>query len=541
MSRRAGKGARHEGYASISPTRMPRSAFDLSFSHKTTAVPSRLLPVYTQECMPGDTITCSPKVFIRQMSSIYPVMDGMRAEMQFFFCPTRLVWDNWRKMMGEREQPGDHVDYEVPQVVSGAGGFLKESMFDYLGAPTEIVGISISALPGRCCALIYNEWYRDQNLQTAVEVPTDDGPDLPAEPHFKIQYRNKVRDRFGGALPAAQKGDPVTMPLGTTAPVITDGTQITYSATGSQNNPLNTQTNTGLQMGVTWSNDNVPVSFGDSSGLVTDLQNATAVTISTLRQSIALQQLFERDMRGGTRYSEQIYSHFGVRMPDLRYRPTLISVGRMDIYPVEVPYSWQEGSSNGGEFYYLGRPGANVKGMGNMPRWSYSADEWGFIIGFLTIRSEISYSQGVPAHLLRRTRIDHFTPDLALLGEEAIPSIEIYADGTGDREAQTGDWAPWGFTPRYESYRHRVNMISGDLRSYNTDEAFEFGRLDRWHYGLDFGSRPTLSETYLYDDPNPILRNTVHTLAPPFIVDMAFHQTGVRPMPKVATPGLLRL
>ena len=542
---RASRPSKNSGYRSVDPVRSPRSAFDLSFQHKTTAYPSRCLPVYLQELVPGDTLSVTPRVFVRQLSAIFPVMDGLRAEMQFFFVPRRIVWGNWTKLQGERVDPDDHVDYEVPQVTSPAStGWAKHHIMDYMGVPSEIPGIETSALPARGYSLIWNEWYRDQNLQDSIVIPLDDGPDLPTDEHFETRFRGKPKDRFGGSLPFAQKGDAVTLPLGTSAPVVSDGTAFSM-ATNADGVQQMEMAGGGVQLQRSTGNWSVTqdASWGPSgttsTGLEVDLQSATAATINVIRESVALQRLFERDARSGTRYSEGIYAAFGVRMRDLRYRPELIASGTVEIQSVEIPnYGATEFVSP--EMYFQGRIGAQMKGAGQLRSFSYSADEWGDVFGILTIRSEISYSQGVPAQLLRRTRIDHFTPELQLLGEEAIPSMEIYADGTGDRTLQTGDYQPWGFTPRYESYRHRVNMISGDLRSYNVNGSSEFGRIDRFHYGLDFSSRPQLDDVFIEDDPDPIQRNVPHTLVPPFVVDLAFQATGVRPMAKTATPGLLR-
>lgn len=536
MANRAGGAQRNENYRSLEPTRLPRSAFDLSYSHRTTARPSFLMPLYHEEVMPGDTISWRPSFFVRQTSSIFPVMDGMRLEYQAFWVPMRLVWDKWAKMHGERVNPDDHNDYTVPQWNAPAsGGWAKHSLADYLGIPTEITGLSVSALYPRAAALIWNEWYRDENLQDALVVPTGDGPDNGLLAAYQLQKRGKIKDRFAGALPFAQKGTPVNIPLGANAPVVTNGSPISYreGAAEFDDHTLISQSASGMFVSPDWDSGSRPVYLGVNSGMMADLTNATAATVNQMRQAIALQQMFERDARGGTRYVEQILSHFGVSMPHERYRPELLCVGSVPINPIEVPQTSE--TTNGTP---QGNIASYVKGVGTGGGFTKSVDEWGIIMCMVSIRSEVSYSQGIPAAFLRRTRVDHYVPDLALLGEEAIPSAEIYADGTGDRDELTGDWAPWGYTPRYEAYRHRVNQISGELRSNGADT--DFGRLDRWHYGLDFGNRPVLNDEFIEDDPNPIERNTLADQTPPFIIDAHFRVTGARPMPKIAKPGLLR-
>lgn len=536
MANRArGSRSRNEGYKSVSPTRVPRSAFDLSYGHKTTADPSLLMPLYAQEVMPGDTLSWRPSFLARMTSNVYPYMDGITLEYQAFYCPARILWDNWAKMHGEQTNPGDHTDYTVPQVPAPIGGWPVGSLHDYLGVPTEIDNIEVNALYSRACATIWNEWYRDENLQDALVVPTGDGPDLPGEEHHSIQLRGKRKDRFAGALPFAQKGSPVSLPLGTEAPVVTNNQLIQFaqSNTPSVDNTFMSQTANGFQSGNAWT-ASIALNFGSESGLKADLTQATAATINEIRMAVSLQHLFERDARGGTRYAEGIYAHFGVRMPDVRYRPELLCVGSVDVKPSEVPQTSATETATP-----QGNLAAYSKGVGVGQGFHKSFDEWGYVIAFVSLRSEVSYSQGIPAHFLRKTRVDHYVPDLALIGEEAIPSAEIYADGTGwaDPDLETGDWAPWGFTPRYESYRHRTNQISGQFRSNIAGDQL---RLDQWHFGLDFGSRPVLNSSFIADDPEPILRNLAAELSPPFLLDCFFKVTGVRPMPKFANPGLTR-
>lgn len=529
MSNRArGSRSRNEGYSNIPPTRVPRSAFDLSYSHKTTCQPSLCIPIWKQEVMPGDTISWRPSVMIRMTSNVYPYLDGIRAELQSFFVPARIVWDNWSKMHGEQLSPDDHTDYTVPQLPTPAGGHQVGSMADYMGVPTEVDNLEVSALWFRAANLCFNEWYRDENLTDPLPVPLDDGPDDPAD--YATPFpRLKTKDRFAGSLPFAQKGAAVSLPLGDSAPVVSSGEVITHSwnNTGNDNSFISYGSN-GYQSATPWPSDNV-LYAGGQTGYMTDLSAATAATIQEIRTAVSLQQMFERDARGGTRYEEGILSHFGVQMRAAIYRPELLSVGSVDVLPTEVPQT--SPTDIAPDVTPQGTLAAFAKGAGVSRGFTKSFDEWGFCLAFLTVRSEVSYSQGIPADMLRKTRVDHFLPDLALLGEEAIPSKEIFADGTAS------DDNVWGFTPRYESYRHRVNHISGEFRSNIAGDQL---RLDQWHFGIDFASRPVLNDAFIQDDPNPILRNLAASLSPPFLVDSYHKVTAVRPMPKFAVPGLLR-
>ena len=539
MANRArGSRSGNQGYQKLQPTRVPRSAFDLSYSHKTTMEPSVLAPLYAQEVLPGDTISWRPSWLVRMTSNVFPYLDGIKLEYQAFFVPARIIWTNWSKMHGERVDPSDHVDYTVPQVTAPSGGWLENSLHDYLGIPTRVDNLTVSALYARAVWTIWNEWYRDQNLQDSVDVPLDDGPDLPTDPHMALPVRGKRKDRFAGALPFAQKGEAVNLPLGTTAPIIQDPVNPQMqldNALGDGPFVWQSLPSTGSVFLGTWTGLSDLRVSNTQSGMVADLTNATAATINQIRMAVSLQHMFERDARGGNRYSEMILSHYGVRMPDVRYRPELLCVGSVDVQPNEVP---QTSASLTGETPQ-GTLAAYAKGVGVGRGFTKSFDEFGYVIAFASIRSEVSYSQGIPAQFLRKTRVDHFIPDLALMGEEAITSQEIYADGTGSPTAEppTGDFSVWGYTPRYESYRHRVNQISGEMRSNIPGDQ---NRLDQWHFGLDFSARPQLDSSFIEDDPEPILRNLAAALAPPFLVDAYFKTTAVRPMPKFATPGLVR-
>lgn len=513
------------GSAEIPANRLPRSAFDRSFSHSTTIDSAYLYPLFVEEVLPGDSLSVRPSVVFRLNTPLTPFMGALRMDWQFFYVPFRLVWDNFVKMMGERADPGDHIDYEVPQVpVNMDPATSVGTLWDYFGLPLNGGTKNVNALYSRAYALIWNEWFRDESLQDQVVCDKDDGPDDPAD--YALLKRGKRKDYIFGALPFAQKGDPVVLPLGTTAPVVTTGATMEWSVGGSASLMRGTAGGTSIHRSSgTWPSTN-PMVWGSESGLETDLSGATATTINQMRQAVATQHLLERDARGGTRYRELILSHFGIQTSDVRLlRPRLLATGSANMEATQVAGTVAAPA--------IGELGAFAQAQGIGRSWADTFEEHGCVMGVFSVRTDVVLQQKLDRMWSRSTRYDYFWPDFQALGEQAVLSQEVYCDGTGDPDLGTLDYSVWGYQPRYQEYRERGSMISGEFRSQFATS------LDIWHTALDFASRPVLNDVYIEENP-PVSRLTVVTSAPEFKVDCYFRVKAVRPMARFATPGLLR-
>lgn len=507
-----------------------RSKFNRSHVLKTTFDEGKLIPIFVDEVLPGDSFKLKVTTFTRMATPIFPVMDNLYLETFFFFVPMRLIWDNFQKFMGEQENPGDSTDYLIP---SGSFSIDSGSLFDYFGLPLTSSGKSLSfnVLPFRAYWLIWNEWFRDENLQVSAPLFKGDSPfiwdkdvSLANGFHFwDCAPRGKRYDYFTSCLPWPQKGPGVELPLGGAAPVRgSDGTTYNLLKSESGRTGILQTTSTVSSNQENLSIYNIGTNTPLFSNMVADLSVATAVTINSLRQAFQLQRYYEKDARGGTRYIEKIKSHFGVTSPDARLqRPEYLGghSDRININPV-VQTSSTDSTSPQGNLSAFGVSGARYHGF------SKSFVEHGYIIGLANVRADLTYQQGLNKMWSRKTVLDFYWPSFAHLGEQAVLNKEIYAQGT-DVDDQV-----FGYQERYGEYRYKPSMITGKFRSTASQP------LDAWHFSQKFDNLPTLSNQFIQDHP-PISRCLAVPSEPHFLMDAFFNLKCVRPMPLFGTPGLI--
>lgn len=546
-------------FSQIPRAQISRSVFDRSHGWKSTFDSGYLVPFLVDEVLPGDSYKVKFNFLARLSTPIVPTMDNLFLDTFYFFVPYRLLWKHWEQFNGQQDYPGASTDYLVPQTSAPAdGGFPVGSLEDYFGLPTGVKGIKANELAARAYALIWNEWFRDENLQNPInlssfdEIKTASGlddvgvGDSGYTGSHKLLRRGKRHDYFTSALPWPQKGPGVELPLSGNAPVystgavaFTDGTHDGFLVgrnNGSELNRGSIGRGTGSDysigapgrfLGTGSDSDGVLLGLSSSSGVYADLSSVTAATINSLRQAFQLQKLYERDACGGTRYTEILRSHFGVVSPDSRLqRPEYLGGSESPVIINPVVQNSATGST-GAE-----TPQGNLAAYGIASSTSAkhgftkSFVEHGIIIGLLNVRADLTYQQGIPRMFSRRTRFDFYWPVLAHLGEQAILNKEIYAQGT------TADDDVFGYQERYAEYRYFPSMITGKLRSTDPQS------LDIWHLSQKFDNLPTLSAQFIEDNP-PVSRILAVQNEPQFILDSYIEMKCARPMPVYGVPGLV--
>jgi len=495
-----------------------RSKFDRSSGLKTTFDADELVPIFVDEVLPGDTFKLKANLFGRLATPINPIMDNLYLDTFYFFVPMRLVWENSKKFFGEQADPGDSISYTIPSRTDSL--VSTGELGDYFGIPIN-KSLDFSVLPFRAYHLIWDEWFRDQNLQNSSEPSLGDTSSVIQDSTegnwYTLKKRGKRHDYFTSCLPWTQKGDEVIVPLGDQAPVHTDASE------GANIALYSTATTSYRMIDSGASKVNLSASAGNPNNVMyTDLSEATGSTINAWRQAFQIQKFLERDARGGTRYTEKVFSHFGVTSPDARLQRTEYLGGSsqpINIHPVPQTTSTDSTSPQG-----------NLSGFGTVSEqnsgFTKSFTEHGYIIGLANVRGELSYSQGLEKLWSRDTQYDFYWPSFSHLGEQAVLNQEIYAQGT------SADEDVFGYQERYAEYRFKPSKITGLFRS--TASA----SLDPWHLSEEFASLPTLSSTFI-ESNTPVDRCIAVPAEPHIILDAFFDLTCVRPMPVYSPPGLI--
>ena len=541
-------------FAQVPSASIPRSSFKRNMTWKTAFNSGYLVPIYIDEVLPGDTFNLKLTCFGRLSTPIVPFMDNLYMDFHFFYVPLRLLWDNFQRMMGEQENPGDSIDYLAPEIDWTTAPAVN-SLHDYFGIPLGKTDIHVTAFWHRAYNLIWNEWYRDQNLQQSVPVHKDDGPDLDSD--YVLLKRGKRHDYFTSALPFTQKGDAAGVMLDGVVPVYGDGNSLIMSDSVNYGGLLQVTNPTQRPLGV-YSHPDPTAPFplgttvtasssafspntsiglatkaqsrGYSVGLIADLEQSVGITVNALREGFAVQRLLERFARGGSRYIEILRSCFGVVSPDARLqRPEYLGGGSspINLHTVAQTSSTDTTSPQGNLAAY-GVVGAH--GIGFVK----SFVEHGVIIGLASVRSDLTYQSGLHRMFSRRSRLDFYWPALHNLGEQAILNKEIYSQGDSvvDSDGNIVDNQPFGYQERWAEYRYGMSRITGILRSGVS------GSLDVWHLAQDFAQLPTLNSDFIETDV-PLERVLAVQDEPEIIYDSLISLNCVRPMGTYSVPGLV--
>lgn len=525
------------GASIVEPPRIPRSRFVNPITRLTAFDADYLVPFYIDEVLPGDHIKLDVHAYVRMATPLFPNFSQMKVETFFFYVPNRLLWNHWVNFMGEQATPASSIAYTIPQMESQAGGYDVGSLQDHLGLPTtgQLAGagvISHSALYTRAYYLIYREWFRDENIIDSPAIDIDDGPDTYSD--YVLQKRAKSPDYFTKALPWPQKFTAPTISIGTRAAVLGIGTDTAIAGAGASaydsggSHPTYANAYTLDSSGEDPATTKLVIQQQLSGGnyypdIYADLTTATGLGINSLRQAIMVQSLLERDARGGTRYIEILKAHFGVTSPDFRLqRPEYIGGGSS---PLNVTPIAQTAPTTGVPLGALGGAGTAY----GQHHASYAATEHGIILGIINVRAELAYQQGVAKQFSRLTRYDFYDPALAMLGEQAVSRVEIYARG------DSNDSTVFGYVPRWEEYRQRYSDVTGIMRSTAANT------IDGWHLTQKFTSAPTLSKTFI-ESAVPMTRILAAgnaAIGQEFIADILIHRDMVRPIPMFGTPATL--
>lgn len=541
---------------------MSRSKFPRNFSHKTTFNAGQVIPFYVDEVLPGDTFQVRTSKVVRMQTLLTPVMDNVYLDTYYFFVPNRLVWEHWKQFMGENTESAwiPQVEYEVPQLTAPANGWEVGTLADYMGIPTGVKGLSVSALPFRAYALIMNEWFRSENLTDPLNIPVDDATVQGVNTGNYVSdvakggkpfVANKFRDYFTSCLPSPQKGPDVTIQtaqLGN-APVVPMDKPVPKDLLNYPYNVYIPRGNSDFEAGyhagsvdlnafggaywlASTGNSDLDSTIdkgvaGYPANLWAQFDNTVSVaTINQLRTAFQIQKFYERSARGGSRYIETLKAHFGVTSPDARLqRPEYLGGNRI---PVSINQVIQNSGTVSGSTP-LGDTGAMSLTTDVHSDFTKSFVEHGFVIGVMVARYDHTYQQGIERFWSRKSMFDYYWPEFANIGEQAVLNKEIYAQGNAQ------DDEVFGYQEAWADYRYKPSRVSGEMRSSYAQS------LDVWHLADDYSKMPALSDSWIHEDPAIINRVLAvsDNLANQFFCDIYVQNYTTRNMPLYSIPGLI--
>ena len=524
-----------------------RSTFDRSCSVKTSFNVGDVVPFFVDEVLPGDTFNVRTSKVVRLQTPITPFMDNLYLDTYYFYVPNRLVWEHWRELNGENTQSAwiPTTEYEVPQITAPESGWQVGTIADYMGIPTGIGNLSVNAMPFRAYSLIMDEWFRDQNLQDPLNIPVNDTTVVGSNGDNYITdcakggkpfVAAKYHDYFTSCLPSPQKGPDVTIGLTGNVPIYGDGNPFVMSRKDSSADgtyAVTLQNSTAMSVGSSLGGSAsayAPVKdelsdFNGTMGLVADMSMLSATTINQLRMAFAVQKLYEKDARGGTRYIEILKTHFGVTSPDARLqRPEYLGGNRV---PIQVNQVVQTSETT--DKSPQGATTAYSQTADSHQDFTRSFVEHGFLIGLCVARYDHTYQQGLERLWSRKDRFSYYWPVFANIGEQAVLNKEIYAQGTEEDEEVFGYQEAWA------DYRYKPSRVSGEMRS-----SYQ-ASLDVWHLGDDYASLPSLSPTWIREDKSNVDRVLAVTskVSNQLFGDFYIQNRTTRPMPLYSIPGLI--
>lgn len=545
-------------FSQIPRANIRRARFKRNYANTTTINEGEIVPIYVDEVLPGDTVNLTQNSLVRMATPIYPVMDNCYLDIYYFFCPNRLVWEHWENLMGQNDESywAPKTEYSVPQLTAPSGGWKEGTIADYMGIPTKIANISVSSLPFRAYARIWNEWFRDENLQQPVVQDIDDATNTGSNTGTQLTdaqngglplKAGKMHDYFTSCLPEPQKGEASAVPvdMAINPEIVTTSRNHDMGGTALYWQPVNgepSSTNKSYPIGAifqtskeyaltrasgTWNQGSESFLLAPSNLELRESTTNSTITINELRQAIAIQHILEADARGGTRYTELLKNEFGVTSPDSRLQRTEYIGGNR--IPINISQVIQQSATD--TTSPQGNTAAYSLTTSRNKMMTYSATEHGYILGLAVIRVDHSYQQGLRRMWSRKRRFDFYHPMLANLSEMEVLNKEIYCQGNEE------DDDVFGYQEAWADYRYHPNMVTGEMRS-NFAQS-----LDAWHYADYYKKLPVLSSEWIQEGKENIDRTIAvqSEISHQFIANFYFEQTWTRPMPIYSVPGLEKI